>query len=1162
VTHPGAVLSTENSTDSPAFFRTVARLGVQAARALEHAHQLGVVHRDVKPANLMVDGRGQLWVTDFGLAHCHGQPGLTLTGDLVGTLRYMSPEQVLAQRVTIDHRTDVYSLGVTLYELLTLEPAFAGRDRAEVLRRIAWDDPTPPRRCNRAIPAELETVVLKAMEKNPAERYATAGELADDLERFLKDEPIRARRATLVQRARKFARRHRAVVATAAVGAALLLLAVAAVASLMALRLHEANKDGRYRLYQARFAEAQARRLSGRVGQRFEALRALREAVAIARELGLDEAHLLELRSEAIACLALADVRLVQPEWPGFPSGCSGWPGFDADLERYARSDMYGTISVRRVAGDQELARLPGHGRLPGDGPGPGAEWKAGRGADWMVFSPDGSLLGVRYWRRIDDSPTDLQIWDWRREKKVFRPSFPVEALAFSANGQQFALAQPDGTITLHSSPGGKEVGRWTVGFTMATLAFHPDGSRLAIASRHSHKVRIHDPATGALVRELEAKAGLGRVSWHPDGTLLAAAGMDANVYLWDAATGGSHAVLHGHDTYVANAAFAAGGALLVSSAADGTTRIWDPWAGQELLRLRGGPQTVSRDGRRLLIQAGTRLGLWELALSQEYRTLPRKKKGGRGGIDSAAFSPDGRWLLAGGDRGVWLWDMAREGEGALLPLGRTIDAQFHPRREELFTSGDAGLFRWQAQVRDGALRIGPSASCLLEGRLQRISLDREGRHLTVVDWRAGGGGRVLDLEDPGGKVLALPHDNTNKTATSPDGKWIATGPMHGPGVKLWVARTGKLHRHLIPGEPHATVTFSPDSRWLMAGNGTAFAVWDVDTGKLVREIRQKQDADTGGGFSPDGKLLAVALGLSEVELIDPATWRPVARLLGPETSIHGAGPHAFSPDGGQLVVATAAGNLRVWDLRRIRERLRDLGLDWDLPPYPPRPHAGAKPMRVEVDPSEFHRHTRAREHLARGQGHFGAKRWREAVAEYSRALELRPDQAAAFHNRGRAHQELGEYDQALRDLAKAVELAGTDAMFANNLAWLLATCPGEDLQDAPRAVALAQRAVLLAPRSGACWNTLGVAYYRAGDWRRVVDALERSLRLQGANSWDWFFLAMAHWRLGETDRARECYEKAVAWMEKHKPKEPELVRFRAEALGLLKPEGGTSSKP
>jgi tetratricopeptide (TPR) repeat protein len=239
-TPPVAALSTQWSTRSPAFFRTVARLGAQAALALEHAHQVGVIHRDIKPANLLVetcpssspggnagDEGLRLWITDFGLAHCQSQAGLTMTGDVIGTLRYMSPEQSQGQRLVLDHRTDLYSLGATLYELLTLKPAFAGSDRQELVRQIASEDPQPPRQINPAVPVELDTIVRKLLEKNPADRYRTGQEVADDLQRFLQDEPIRARGPTPVQRLRKWSRRHRPVVWSALVS---LLVALAMLA--------------------------------------------------------------------------------------------------------------------------------------------------------------------------------------------------------------------------------------------------------------------------------------------------------------------------------------------------------------------------------------------------------------------------------------------------------------------------------------------------------------------------------------------------------------------------------------------------------------------------------------------------------------------------------------------------------------------------------------------------------------------------------------------------------------------------------------------------------------------------------------------------------------------------------------------------------------------
>jgi serine/threonine protein kinase len=222
-------LSADGAGRGREYFRKVAELGVQAAEALDHAHQAGVVHRDVKPANLMLDVRGNLWVTDFGLAHMqHGEASLTVTGDLLGTLRYMSPEQALAKRVVIDHRTDIYSLGATLYELLTLRPAFGGKDRQELLHQIAFEEPQRPRRVDRSIPAELQTIVLKAMEKNAADRYASARELADDLRRFLDNRPIHARRPSLIQRVLKWARRHHTAVLSAAVVLMLALLTLGA----------------------------------------------------------------------------------------------------------------------------------------------------------------------------------------------------------------------------------------------------------------------------------------------------------------------------------------------------------------------------------------------------------------------------------------------------------------------------------------------------------------------------------------------------------------------------------------------------------------------------------------------------------------------------------------------------------------------------------------------------------------------------------------------------------------------------------------------------------------------------------------------------------------------------------------------------------------------
>lgn len=227
-----AALTADTQLTSETYIRRAAQLMVQAAEALEHAHQAGVVHRDIKPANCLLDAAGNLWITDFGLAQLQADNGLTRSGDMLGTFRYMSPEQTAGQRTMLDHRTDIYSLGATFYELLTLEPAFSGETHHELLYQILHTEPRSLRELNRAVPVELEIITLKALSKNPADRYRTAADFAADIRRYLDHQPILARRPSVVDRVRKWSRRHPAV----AVAAGLLLLVIT-VGSLISNRL-------------------------------------------------------------------------------------------------------------------------------------------------------------------------------------------------------------------------------------------------------------------------------------------------------------------------------------------------------------------------------------------------------------------------------------------------------------------------------------------------------------------------------------------------------------------------------------------------------------------------------------------------------------------------------------------------------------------------------------------------------------------------------------------------------------------------------------------------------------------------------------------------------------------------------------------------------------
>ena len=229
------------SSSPSEYCRSIARLGVQAAQAVHYAHECGVIHRDIKPSNLLLDSQGKLWVTDFGLARVQDSPGVTMTGDVVGTLRYMSPEQAAGQHARVDQRSDVYSLGATLYELLTLQPAFPEEDRRQVLRAIEEKEPATPRTINHSISNDLETIVLQAMSKSREGRYDTALALADDLDRFLQGKPTTARRPSVLDRGGKWLRRHRLIAAAATV--ALLLVSAVSITAAVLLARETAQKE-------------------------------------------------------------------------------------------------------------------------------------------------------------------------------------------------------------------------------------------------------------------------------------------------------------------------------------------------------------------------------------------------------------------------------------------------------------------------------------------------------------------------------------------------------------------------------------------------------------------------------------------------------------------------------------------------------------------------------------------------------------------------------------------------------------------------------------------------------------------------------------------------------------------------------------------------------
>ncbi len=343
-------LSRERSSDRRRYDERVAGLARQAALALEHAHQAGIVHRDVKPGNLLLDLRGQLWVTDFGLAQVSGDAGLTITGELLGTLRYASPEQIQARRGIVDHRSDIYSLGATLYELLALRPPFEGRDRNELIRQIERDEPPPLYTLVPGVSPELETIVLKALRKEPADRYATAQDLADDLERFLDARPIVARRPTPAERLRIWSRRHPSIALVAVV--ALILLSAASLISTVLIRREQHRTLIAQRTAEAAYRRERQRALEAEAQFRL-ARRAVDELIQVSEEELAQRPGMEGLRKRLLSSTVAYYQEFIEQR--------RNDPGAQAELRDTTRrvETILADLAVLRAAGELYLLAQP-----------------------------------------------------------------------------------------------------------------------------------------------------------------------------------------------------------------------------------------------------------------------------------------------------------------------------------------------------------------------------------------------------------------------------------------------------------------------------------------------------------------------------------------------------------------------------------------------------------------------------------------------------------------------------------------------------------------------------------------------------------------------------------------------------------------------------------
>jgi serine/threonine protein kinase/WD40 repeat protein/Tfp pilus assembly protein PilF len=1131
------------------YHRRIARIGLQVAEALAYAHDQGVLHRDIKPSNLLMDNEGTVWVLDFGLAKAETVGGQSASRDIVGTLRYMAPERFDGRS---DRRSDVYGLGITLYELLTLRPAFEVAQQAVLIRQILHGAPTSPRHIDRRIPRDLDTIVLKAMSKEPAARYASAHALGEDLRRFLENRTILARRSTSLERTSRWCRRN-PIVAALLVSVVALLTFIAGYYSVSATqyrhqfeRARAAEIDSREKLFTSYVAQARASRFSRRPGQRFGALRALTEAAKIHRTP--------ELRDEAIAALALPDLDEIHRSSKAFQGVILV---YDALLERYARLDWDGVLSVRQVADDRELRRFTS--------PGPVGE------NYFLAFSPDGRHLAVIY-RLARSHP--LKVWRLDCEEPVIALDGPdaVCGARFTPDGLSIAVIRADGSVDFRDLATGQFKANCNFGGFVQEFVFSSDGRKLAATlATDPLKIKICTIPTGEVIREITLSAP-GHFTWDPNGSTLAAACNDTRIYLYDTETGRQTGVLADHTSMGIFTAFQSAGSLLASNGWDGKLRIWRPQTGEMLLTLSaGGSMDFRRDGLRFAAQTTDYPVVFQVSDGREYRSLVQSPVRRRDHATCSALHPDGRLLAIGMTNGVALWDIDRDVSIGSLPIGLTVSLRFE-HTGALLTMGRTGLARWPVRDSPGdsnSFLVGPP-DLLSTVKGERIDESRNGRRLAFCQDYANP--LVLDLDHPGSPIRLGPQADVRYIAISPDGSWVATGSHNSrDGVKVWSLPGGRLERHFPNPGVHANALFSPDGRWLATNLGNKLRLWTVG------EWRDGPHFEGGAlSFSPDGRLLAIADGAGSVRLVEAQTGRLVASLDDPHQSR--SNQATFSLDGSRLILTSEDSRAtHIWDLRAIRAELVAMGLDWDWAPLPvvdntkPAPGVlrvatdlgghdfsggGPDPMEVdrlnealEIDPGDLHAMVR------RGRVYIRMGHYDQAIADFARALTIRPGDPKILAGRGEAHLWKKQYAPGFADCEASLAALPDQVSIQNALAWAYATAP-PPLSNAANALTHARAAVRLAPEIGNYRNTLGVALYRNLQYRESMIELNASLATASRQDapFDLFFLAMCHFQLGDAGRAKVDFDRACRLQSEAPPAaanadDLQAIRREAEAL-------------